>query len=62
MAAGNVEGAGAWLVQELVDQTDVGESPARHDLIVTSAGSVRVELSRHQSGIRYSAVCEYERE
>ena len=49
LTTGYVDGARSWLAQELVDQSDVGKRSASHDLIMTSAGSVGVELPGHQS-------------
>ena len=40
----NVHGLGADLVNELVDEADVGEGTTSHDLVVTSAGTVGVEV------------------
>lgn len=44
LTGGNVNGGGTDLRNHLVDKTDVGESTTGHDLIVTSAGTVGVEV------------------
>lgn len=44
LAGGHVDGGRADLRYHLVDQADVGEGATGHNLIVTSAGTVGVEV------------------
>jgi hypothetical protein len=43
-AGGNMDGSGANLRYHLVDEADIGERATSHNLIITSAGTVRVEV------------------
>ena len=44
LLGGAIDGLGSGLANELVDQTDVGEGTTGHDLVVTTPGTVGVEL------------------
>lgn len=44
-----VDGPGARFAHEFVHETDVGKGASGHDGVVSSAGTVRVELARRQA-------------
>lgn len=37
---------GAWLLNQFVHEAHISESASSHDLVVTSTGSVRIEVFR----------------
>lgn len=48
-----VNGLGCLLVEEFVQQPDVGKRTAGHDRVVASTGAVRVELTWGDTVITY---------
>lgn len=49
LSSRQVDGLRSLLVEKLVEETDVRKRPSGHDGIVSSAGAVRVEVTRVQT-------------
>lgn len=54
LSAGQVDRLRRLFVEELVEETDVGERPSGHDGVVASARAVRVVVTRTQTVRRHT--------